>query len=463
MSKLTRVLQSIFASNANPGELKQFGSLANGTPLSTTDPAVIQALPEFKAGWFAAVIGGGAPAIEDMNALQFVYARQLAYLFQAGVAEWETNTVYYQGSLVNDGFGNIYVSLTDNNHGNALSSVANWAPILASAPQNFLINGNMDLAQRKSQSSAGLSGSFAYQTVDRFALKLNGTFTGTPTSQQSTTVPTNNQSQYSVVFNAQSTTGAEQVIAEQRIESIHSKLLSGRSFSVSFWVMHNFTGNLTAAVDVITPTALNNYASTTTQATQSLSGIAPGTWTKVVFKGFNVANLDNGLGIDFKFSGFDTGSAKNLYFTQAMVTPGGLDQSSSFSYFGGSLNSDILGCFRYYQKTYLLYVDPETVTPVGALIAPPLVDSGGGFNSARNIVNQNWLKAPMFQTPTATFYTANSSPGVVGSWEQYNSSTNHFGITGLNGLSNENLGQYLTQTGASVNTIMGHITLEAEI
>ncbi len=61
-----------------------------------------------------------------MNALCFLFARQLAYIFQAGVAEWNTSTVYYIGSLASDGLGVLYVSLTDTNTGNALTDSTKW-------------------------------------------------------------------------------------------------------------------------------------------------------------------------------------------------------------------------------------------------------------------------------------------------------------------------------------------------
>lgn len=126
MAKLTRVLQRVFGSGAGIDQIAQFGSLAAGSPAFTTDPATAQALSNWLTGWFAAVIGGNAPAIEDMNAAMFVMTYQLAYIFQAGVSEWNTSTVYYIGSLVNDGNGILFKSLTDANQGNALTDLTKW-------------------------------------------------------------------------------------------------------------------------------------------------------------------------------------------------------------------------------------------------------------------------------------------------------------------------------------------------
>lgn len=48
--------------------------------------------------------------------------------FPAGISTWSINTSYSQGQLVADGSGQglLYVSLTNANQGNALTSVANW-------------------------------------------------------------------------------------------------------------------------------------------------------------------------------------------------------------------------------------------------------------------------------------------------------------------------------------------------
>lgn len=126
MTKLARKAQKVFAGSAGTNQIAEFGSLAASAPVFTTDPDVIQALSQFTSGWFAAVIGSNSPAIEEMNALCFLFARQLAYIFQAGVAEWDVGTIYYIGSVVNDGTGLTYVSIADNNTANALTDGTKW-------------------------------------------------------------------------------------------------------------------------------------------------------------------------------------------------------------------------------------------------------------------------------------------------------------------------------------------------
>jgi hypothetical protein len=129
MSKIARATQLLFGSTAGTNQMAQFGSFAAGTPMrytgSTITPALVQNLANYLQGWFGAVDGENAPCMEDMNALCYLFAYQLAYICQAGIPEYDAATIYYTGSLVNSG-GVIYVSLTDANVGNALTSAANW-------------------------------------------------------------------------------------------------------------------------------------------------------------------------------------------------------------------------------------------------------------------------------------------------------------------------------------------------
>lgn len=128
MSKVARKTNLLFGSSAGINQIAQFGSLAAGSSAFTTDPAVIQSLSNYLAGWFNAIVGPNSPAIEDMNALCYLFSYQLSYMLQTGVPEWDSGTTYYQGSFVSDtgGAGLIYVSLTNANLNNAVSSATNW-------------------------------------------------------------------------------------------------------------------------------------------------------------------------------------------------------------------------------------------------------------------------------------------------------------------------------------------------
>lgn len=128
-TKIARATQLGFASNAGSNQIEQFGSLATGVPNYTTNIATIQALSNYLTGWFGGVVGSNAPAIEDLNALCYLFSYQIGYILQTGVPEWDSGTPYFIGSIAQDGVGNVYVSLTNSNLNNALTVAANWRPL----------------------------------------------------------------------------------------------------------------------------------------------------------------------------------------------------------------------------------------------------------------------------------------------------------------------------------------------
>lgn len=133
MPKITRQNQKIFGASAGLNQIAQFGSLAAGSPSFTTTPETIQALGNYLTGWFGAIIGSNSPAIEDMNALFYLYAYQLSYLMQTGVPEWNDETTYYIGSLATNSTGDIYKSKTDDNLNNILTNLTHWTPLVSDA------------------------------------------------------------------------------------------------------------------------------------------------------------------------------------------------------------------------------------------------------------------------------------------------------------------------------------------
>lgn len=130
MAKLTRLLGKVFSSAA--ANIGQFGSGQLGTKIITTDPAVVQQLSAFTAGWSAATLGANKfPPIEEMNGVQFVSSYQNAYILQEGVPEYDATTTYYIGGIVKKtGTFQLYGSIVDNNVGNALTDATKWAFLL---------------------------------------------------------------------------------------------------------------------------------------------------------------------------------------------------------------------------------------------------------------------------------------------------------------------------------------------
>lgn len=131
MAKLPVKFLNIFGGLLSPGgNIAQFGSLAAGSPAFSNDPAVIQALTAWQNGMAPALIntsgGLASPALEDFNGILYVLTYMIAYLKQAGLAEWDPSVTYFTGSWANVG-GVPYVSKTDNNTGNnPVGDTTNW-------------------------------------------------------------------------------------------------------------------------------------------------------------------------------------------------------------------------------------------------------------------------------------------------------------------------------------------------
>lgn len=132
MPKITKKSQRVFCADVPANNVvSQFGSLKAGSPNYSSDPAVIQNLPAWGSGWSGAVVANSAPALQDLNSLFYVITRQLGYLVQTGVSEWDSNTVYYIGSIVNNGTGGLMVSIADD-HSAPISDVTKWQPFMPS-------------------------------------------------------------------------------------------------------------------------------------------------------------------------------------------------------------------------------------------------------------------------------------------------------------------------------------------
>ena len=113
MPKIERKTQKIFGGNADSDQLAVFGSMITGTPVYNDDIETLQS-EAYTEGWQVAVAANEAPFMEEMNGVQYGFSKQLAYLFQQGIAEWDSGTTYYLNSFCQVG-GVIYKSMQDEN------------------------------------------------------------------------------------------------------------------------------------------------------------------------------------------------------------------------------------------------------------------------------------------------------------------------------------------------------------
>lgn len=138
MPRITRKQQKVFAVNATNNGV--FGSLQANDPVHSQDPDVIQGRTAYSNGWDDATYSAEKlPPLEEFQALQYLFSRQLAYIMQDGIPEWDTNTTYYKGALVKaiqgDGSFILYASLVDNNQGNLVTDTTKW--IITNTSTNF--------------------------------------------------------------------------------------------------------------------------------------------------------------------------------------------------------------------------------------------------------------------------------------------------------------------------------------
>lgn len=113
MPKIERKTQKIFGGNAESDQLAVFGSMIAGTPVYNDDIETLQS-EAYTEGWQVAVAANEAPFMEEMNGVQYGFSKQLAYLFQQGIPEWDAGTTYYLNSFCQVG-GVIYKSKLDEN------------------------------------------------------------------------------------------------------------------------------------------------------------------------------------------------------------------------------------------------------------------------------------------------------------------------------------------------------------
>jgi microcystin-dependent protein len=132
MAKLSRFFFNLFGSTGNTNNFYQFGSTNSLFPVASKDLPTIQNLQAWLDGLQDMVYGSGKYVIlEEMNALLYVMAYQIAYRMQEGIPEWDASTTYYTGSIVKkSGTAQLYSSVVDNNLNNVLpnqTTNANWA------------------------------------------------------------------------------------------------------------------------------------------------------------------------------------------------------------------------------------------------------------------------------------------------------------------------------------------------
>lgn len=369
MPKLARKNQKIFAESAPAGLIKQYGSLAEGAPLTTTDPEVIQALAtRYAIGWQAAAITSGegniVPALEDFNALAFLFSYQLFYLFEQGIAEWDDSTTYYIDSICRSG-NILYRSLTDNNLNNdPTSDTTNWKIYFVSDQYavvggNNIINASFNVWQNGTSFVAGSNDDDSY-TADQWILLSDGNDIADITKETGAEIPTTQEA----AMKLEVETASKKFGIFQPIEQKDCKHLAGGKVSLSFLAKTSGStiANVRAmvvswdgAADTITsdivsawngfgtnPTLVANWTAENTASNLAITD----SWSKLEITGIDIdTSGTKNIGL---FIWVDEDSAINdlLYLSEIQLVKG----EEAIPFDNVPIQQDLQKCQRFYEN-----------------------------------------------------------------------------------------------------------------
>jgi hypothetical protein len=245
MAALNRKNQKIFAIDAGATGVSEFGSTAGGSTQYSFDPDDIQTA-DWLLGWLPAVLAGSKrlPTYEDFNAVFYTLSYQIAYGFQEGIAEYDTETEYRANSLVKKtGTVEIYRSLINSNTGNPLTDTDSWVLCFDFADvksnQNVVINGAFNIWQRATSFTSIANQAYF---ADRFKYVKSGAMVHD--ISRSTDVPTVAEAgrlfNYSALIDCttpDASIGASDVCGvSQVVEGYNFLPLAQKVITISFWV-----------------------------------------------------------------------------------------------------------------------------------------------------------------------------------------------------------------------------------
>ena len=114
MAEIERKVQKVFGGNLSPsGNIAVYGSKLAGSVAYSDNLDTIQ-----NASWLVGLLGAvspnKAPYLQDLNAIFYVLSKQLAYIFQAGIPEWNSQTEYFAVKSVVRYNGVLFMAIANN-------------------------------------------------------------------------------------------------------------------------------------------------------------------------------------------------------------------------------------------------------------------------------------------------------------------------------------------------------------
>jgi len=335
----------------------------------------------------------------------------------------------------------------------AMENIAEFADsaLLANYISPVLINGGMEIWQRgtTSQTSTTTYNTSTSYRADRWFVLPAG---ASVTQEQSTTVPPNNLSRFSLKVTG--ATSATTVKIGQRIEAANIPQIR-RRVTFAAWIYNETGASFQPELLLGTPSAADNFATVNNRLTQTLIPCANNEWTEVSFTAdiSGYTDLANGLQVEIQIpSGSLNANTKFVYVTQVRLTPS--ENVVPFQRLG--VDAELARCQRYYEKSYPIETAPATNTNDGMFHVSAGTD-GGSFV----IMNVRFAVSKRNASYTASAF---SNIGTANTWNWGRSGGSGVGTPFFDYLSTSGFRVYIgTAVAWTVAQAFGHWVVNAEL
>lgn len=209
-----------------------------------------------------------------------------------------------------------------------------------SAFKNGFINGNLQIWQRGSSAKTCSAGVKTWR-ADRWFVRPTG---ASVTYTRDTLLPASAVAAYSAKITGN--TGATTVDFGQRIEALDAYSDWQRQRVFSAWIYNNTGATFTPHIRITTPSATDDYTTSTNQKDVALQACPNGAWTQVnyAFDGAALSNVGNGVEVTLQIpDGALNAGGKSVYITQLQCEPGTAVTNQEPRLF----SQDLLLCQRY--------------------------------------------------------------------------------------------------------------------
>lgn len=324
--------------------------------------------------------------------------------------------------------------------------MSNLTPRINRIDRNYIINGAMEYFQVAGASTpVAVSSSYAYDAPDMFETEQTGTWTSPEIGRSTTKVGT--RSRRSSAFTGTPGATSDEFHMRTKIESIFAQDLISDKFSLGF--QYNSSNFTQCQVIVSYANAEDNFSTTTEVLNITFTLTADSTNRSIEWANLTpVANMANGIQIEYIFKGLSDTSATTLNVGEFVLNKG--NRAIDYAPAGRNQVEELSLCRRYFEKTYNTDVAVGTITNEGGLVDVHANATGG------LVVNYSFHKEKRV-VPTIEVY--NPATGASGTFNRF-SGGGDFSPTGYDS-GTKTFTQ--AETGAWTGAVRGHFTFDARL